>query len=366
MTIIRAKTLNLLQTKKLTPEQYANSKQNIRESEISAPILKTAPRRVVLELTNVCNLRCIMCGRNDHFKATTFDLDYLKKIEPILNRTEEVTLFGWGEPTIHPQFVDILKYLDKYPVRKYFVTNGMRLDKIKDAIFDHHVDIMAISLDGANAKTNNSIRCGGDFDKIIASVKDIVAERKKRGYGPYMNFVMTGMQQNIAELPEMVALAHDVGIEEVKLVYLTVFTPELLGQSLWKRQGAVQDVFERAEALADELGVSLKLPYLQGNDVADLKSHKTCYVGWRDLFIGSDGYVRPCQSTAMKLFAYDKYADFWDMWNSEEFQDFRSRVNVEGKMPPECKNCYQSSHANWNKKASFIQVGMDYAPRWVK
>ena len=56
---------------------------------------------------------------------------------------------------------------------------------------------------------------------------------------------------------------------------------------------------------------------------------------------------------------------FDEMWNCEKFQDYRSRVN-NSNMLDECKRCYQSSHANWNKKSSFIQVGEEFAPTWEK
>ena len=93
--------------------------------------------------------------------------------------------------------------------------------------------------------------------------------------------------------------------------------------------------------------------------------HKPCFVAWRDFFIGSDGYVRPCQSNATKFFKYDMEKPFEEIWNSTEYQEFRKNVNTQA-MCQECKRCYQSSHANWNNKSSFIQVGEEFAPTWEK
>ena len=99
-----------------------------------------------------------MCGRNAaNFTPTFFKIEWLEKFESIMHQIEEVSMFGWGEPTVHPHFVELLMWLDKYPVRKYFCTNGMRLGALTDAIFQHKVDIIAISLDGANPTTNNKI-----------------------------------------------------------------------------------------------------------------------------------------------------------------------------------------------------------------
>ncbi len=364
--ILRAKTTNLLQTKTLTEKQRTNSKLNMTEAKEGKLVLQSYPRRVVLELTNACNLKCVMCGRDETgFNSRFFDILYLKKLNNVLEHAEEVTLFGWGEPTIHPKFVDILEYVNQFPVRKYFVTNGTRLKTIKNAIFDNKVDIIAISLDGASALTNDKIRVGANFEDIVAGLTSVVEEKiKRKSSFPYMNFVFTAMQSNLHELPEMIKLAARIGLEEVKVVYLTVFSESLLHESLWDCNSKIIDVFDEAVRLAETLGVKIKLPYIQGEDVAGQKYHKDCFVGWRDFFIGSDAFVRPCQSTAMKLFHNDKYSTFEDMWNSSEFQDFREQVNVLDLMPGECKRCYQSSHANWNKKESFIQKGETFAPEW--
>ncbi len=366
--VLRAKTVDLLQTRSLTEEQRENSELNIRELKEGKVVLESLPRRIVLELTNACNFRCIMCGRGEaEFKNTYFDLSHLKKLHDVLEKTEEVALFGWGEPTVHPKFLDILEYLNRFPVRKYFVTNGSKLKRLKDAIIDYETDIMAVSIDGACAETNNRIRVGSHFEQIISVLSAIVEEKKKRGVKfPYMNFVFTAMQSNLHELPEMVRLTYRLGLEEIKVVYLTVFNQDLLDESLWNCAGEVRAVFEEATLLAESLGVKIKLPYLQGEDIAVEKSHKDCFVGWRDFFLGSDGYVRPCQSTAMKLFHFDKYQTFKDMWNSKEYQEFRVCVNNPDAMPVECKCCYQSSHANWNLTNSFIQIGRSFAPKWEK
>lgn len=366
--ILRSKTKELLQTRTLTEKQINNTKLNKEEMDKKAIILKSYPQRLVLELTNACNLRCIMCGRDEaEFAPTVFKLDYLKKMEKLLDTIEEVTLFGWGEPTMHPNFIEILEYLNNFPVRKYFVTNGMRLDKIKNALFDYQVDIMAISLDGAKAETNDRIRFGGNFNLIVKNIRDIVKERKNRGVNyPYMNFVMALMDSNIEELPQLIELASDIGLEEVKGVYLTVFTNNLLNETLYNKQDKVIKIFNESQELAKKLNIKLKLPYIQGEDIAENKYHKDCFVAWRDFFLASDGWVRPCQSTAVKFLNFENYDNFDDMWNGKEFQEFRKNVNDQYNMCDECKRCFQSSHANWNNELSFIQINQQFAPEWEK
>ena len=366
--IVRAKTKMLFQGKELTHQQKQNSDLNLQEIDNKETVLKSLPRRLVFELTNACNLSCVMCARNaTTFKPTVFDMDWFRWFEPMLDTVEEVTLMGWGEPTMHPNFTEMLKIIDQHSARKYFCTNGMRLDKIKDAIFDYHVDVFAVSLDGANAETNNRIRRGSDLNKIISDLQDIEKIKHDRGLKyPWVNFVLCAMKSNLHEIPDLVRLAHKAGIDEVKVVYLTAFDNNLSDEVLWNCSDEVRKVFDEATAVGDELGIQLKLPYIQGEDVAGDKEHKDCFTPWRDFFLGSDGFVRPCMSTPVQFEQFDMNKTFMEMWNSEPYQQYRKYVNDAEKMDDPCKRCYQSSYCNWNKKRTFLQMEQDFAPKWKK
>ena len=365
--LLRAKTKTLFEGKPLTEKQKENTDLNLKEIDENKVVLDSYPRRLVLELTNACNLNCVMCGRNAaDFKLTSFNMDIFRSLEPLFDTIEEVTLMGWGEPTIHPNFLEMLEIINKHSARKYFCTNGMTLDKIKNAIFDYKVDVFAVSLDGATYETNKKIRRGSDLNKIVANLKEIVKIKKERNLTyPYINFVFCAMKSNIEELSDLVKLASDVGVDEVKVVYLTAFNKLLAHEVLWDEKEKTKEIFNKAEELADKLNISLKLPYLIGEDPAKDKAHKECYVAWRDFFVGSDDYIRPCMSTNVEFFKYNKDVDFKTMWNDKKFIEYREKVNTEN-MDKMCRHCYQSSFCNWNKKHSFIQIDESFSPDWNK
>ncbi len=284
-----------------------------------------------------------------------------------MDTIEEVTLMGWGEPTIHPHFNEMLEIIHRHQARKYFCTNGMNLKKIRNAIFENEVDVFAISLDGANYETNARIRRGSDLYQIERDLTEIVAEREwNHLLYPWMNFVFCAMDSNIAELPDLVRLAAKIGLNEVKVVYLTVFEDSLRQESLWGKEEKIRYYFEEAKRLGEEYGVVLKLPHIPGEDIGGDAYHKECFVAWRDFFLGSDGYVRPCMSTPVKFFKYEMEKDFFDIWNAKEYQEYRRNVNDAERMDGACRRCYQSSHCNWNKRESFIQIGEQFSPDWEK
>lgn len=368
MEILRAKTKLLFQGKELTERQKENSELNIRELESAKEIITSLPRRLVFELTNACNLNCIMCGRNAaDFKGTMFQMDWFHYFEPMFDIVEEVTLMGWGEPTMHPAFEEMLRIIDKHAARKYFCTNGMRLDQLTKAIFDNHVDVFAVSMDGATAETNNRIRRGSDLNRIADSLAKIekIKQNNNLTY-PWINFVFCAMKSNLHELPDLVRLANKVGIDEVKVVYLTAFDDVLAKEVLWDCQNEVRKVFDETARVGEELGIAIKLPHIQGEDVAGERLHKDCFVAWRDFFLGSDGYIRPCMSTPVQFERFDVNKPFETIWNSEAYQRYRRNVNDAHTMDTPCMRCYQSSHCNWNQKITWLQQEQKFAPEWKR
>jgi radical SAM protein with 4Fe4S-binding SPASM domain len=364
--IIRAKTKYLCEGRTLSEIKNNNSKLNLSEIDNNKIVLNSYPRRLVLELTNACNLNCVMCGRNvAEFKPMFFDMETFRSLEPVIDKVEEVTLMGWGEPTIHPNFIEMLETINKHGARIYFCSNGMNLKKIRKAIFDNHVDVFAVSLDGATDETNSRIRRGSKINQITDDLRSIVKEKKERGLKyPWINFVFCAINSNIHELPMLVELADEIGIEEVKVVYLTVFDKSLENETLWGKNDMIREYFQKAVEIAEKKGIIMKLPYIPGEDIAEDKFHKDCYDPWRDFFLGSDGYVRPCMSTPVKLFKYDPNKDFMEMWNDKEYQRYRRYVNDQNNMDEPCRLCYQSSFCNWNRESSFIRYGSAFSPEW--
>jgi hypothetical protein len=69
-------------------------------------------------------------------------------------------------------------------------------------------------------------------------------------------------------------------------------------------------------------------------------------------------------STPIHFEKFDMSKDFFDMWNSQRYQNYRRVVNDTQMMDDPCKRCYQSSHCNWNKKVTWLQMEQNFAPEW--
>jgi radical SAM protein with 4Fe4S-binding SPASM domain len=174
------------------------------------------------------------------------------------------------------------------------------------------------------------------------------------------------MKRNIFEFEKLIEIAHSIGVNKVKLVYFTTFNKEIAHESLINDVSIIKKIFKNAIKIASKLRIELELPYIKGNDPAGDNYHHDCFVGWRDLYIGSDNYIRPCMHTNEKIIFLDLKKNIFDIWNCSSMQQHRLSVNNNYLMNESCKNCYHSSFANWNKSNSLIQTGYEFAPQWNK
>jgi hypothetical protein len=93
----------------------------------------------IVEVTDRCNLTCPTCYAGS---SPTYGrhrtLDEIKKMMDAVVRNEkepDVVQISGGEPTIHPQFFEILDYAKTLPIKHLMLnTNGIRIAKEKDFV----------------------------------------------------------------------------------------------------------------------------------------------------------------------------------------------------------------------------------------
>lgn len=84
-------------------------------------------------LTSYCNYRCSYCSAGAlSLKNATFtsfeEIKFILDVLFSLNRKKYILQFAGGEPTIHPKFIDILKYLNDLSFKDtvFITTNGSK------------------------------------------------------------------------------------------------------------------------------------------------------------------------------------------------------------------------------------------------
>jgi MoaA/NifB/PqqE/SkfB family radical SAM enzyme len=108
------------------------------------------PRQINLELTNCCNLQCSFCINKDpDFRKKSFiKQDLLDLIVKQMPHETEMVLCGIGEPTMHPNFCEIVEQFQAKFSTLMMFTNGQNLTtKILETIAKSSLKKITISLD---------------------------------------------------------------------------------------------------------------------------------------------------------------------------------------------------------------------------
>jgi MoaA/NifB/PqqE/SkfB family radical SAM enzyme len=150
----------------------------------------------------------------------------------------------------------------EYDVFVEFTTNAMLVSKpgLLDLILDN-VQRVNVSFDGATPATYERLRGGSKFDKVCANIKLLTAGRKARGKTtPEFNLRYILMKDTIDELPLMVDLAKDLGVDHLFTNHLQVFMDELADQSLVHHKARTNAALARTRARAQERGLVVVLP----------------------------------------------------------------------------------------------------------
>jgi MoaA/NifB/PqqE/SkfB family radical SAM enzyme len=138
-------------------------------------------------------------------------------------RGVESVHFTGGEPTIHPQFVEILQLAKKLGMRTSIGTIGTRLaDPAFAARAMPFLDEALFSLHGPDAGTHDPLAGrAGSFDRLMRAVENA---RKREGFRPFINTVL--VQANADRLVDTAQLARRLG---AALLVVSNVTPEGLG-----------------------------------------------------------------------------------------------------------------------------------------
>jgi MoaA/NifB/PqqE/SkfB family radical SAM enzyme len=119
-----------------------------------------------------------------------------------------------GEAFLRKDIFDIFQYAKKTNLKIEVVSNGALINQdVADKIMLSGLKNVAISLDGAQEKTHDFIREKGAFKKAIEAIKNLVAAKKKNGFGPQISVWTTIMKENVDELFEIISLVNDLGVE---------------------------------------------------------------------------------------------------------------------------------------------------------
>ncbi|MEW6378361.1 MAG: PqqD family peptide modification chaperone [bacterium] len=172
-------------------------------------------RKINLNITERCNLRCRHCAVTDGREKR----DYLstEQIFRIIDEAQEsgncfLTL-GGGEPLMREDCIKILSYAAPR-VKTGLNTNATLIDDYLAGVLADLGVSLQISLDGPGEFIHDFIRGKGAFGKTLQAIDLLIG----KGAGKRIAFCVTISRNNIEYIPDILALASEKGISSLRFV----------------------------------------------------------------------------------------------------------------------------------------------------
>ena len=332
--------------------------------ESRGAIASHRPRVVFIEVTNHCNLLCETCPRTFVTYETPQTLsweNFLRIIEQF-PEMQRAVLHGIGEPLMNKDLPRMIETLKARGVTVLFNSNAVLLNETWGrALIASGLDELRCSVDGADPRTYARVRGAPVFHKVVQNLKRFRELQRELGVStPRVSLWMTGMRENIGELPDLVRLAAYMGVPEVyvqRMVYYLDHTspPGLMdsGHALFDEYDAwVDRILAESETLAQALGVTLRASgatdprhSLAISQQDSPRPWAPCMRPWTTAYVTANGNCLPCCVSPFATRNYDSLKmgnlfdqPFEEIWNDEQYQSWRTAL-LSDQPPTACSGC---------------------------
>jgi len=319
------------------------------------------PRFVQIEPVGQCNLRCQMCAiqfrrdgtRGEPLAFLPFD-DFTRLVEGF-GDIDELQLQGLGEPTMHPRFFEMVAWAAARGIRVSTNTNlTLWSERRARQCVESGLATLHVSLDAATPDLYERIRRGAHFAKVLRNLRRVVTARGAAGSSLELRIVTVLMAQNLDELPAIVRLAHDEGVEDVFVQYLCHdfeehslpaeyrpmrdFIREQTLDALPRER--LERAFAAARDAAAHAAVNLRLPPLARTS-GMARALPRCDWPWRGAYVSYHGDAMPCcmVGTPDRVNFGNMLEDGVEkVWRGAAYQQFRAQLAADAPSPI-CRSC---------------------------
>ncbi len=256
------------------------------------------PYTLVAELTYRCPLRCVYCSNPVDFHRSRNELSTAEWRRTFSQAAElgvmQLHLSG-GEPVLRADLVELIQHARANDLYTNLITGGTLLDEPKLRCFRKAgLDHIQLSIQGA-ARASAEIIAGVRSHQKKLEVAELI---RKVGFPLTLNVVIHRL--NIAELPELIALALELGSDRLELANTQFYA--------WAAENRralmpTREQYDRAEEIAREAIVkyrgTLEIAFVQNDYLSG--EPKPCMGGWGRSYmcINPAGEVMPCHAASV-------------------------------------------------------------------
>jgi MoaA/NifB/PqqE/SkfB family radical SAM enzyme len=353
-------SIDSAQVRNLGFEPGAEAEVIVDGSRVEIPPNIHSLARVYIEPTTRCNLACNMCIRNT-WQEPIRDMDaaVFKRLVSQLRRFERlnsVMFGGFGEPTAHPDILDMIRSVNDLGVKVELVTNGTCLSEAMVlGLMQAGLDMIWVSVDGLSEASLHNSRPGASFKNIVASLQFLRELNRASENKIEVGIAFVLMRRNIEDLKKLERLPARTGARFVSVSNVIPYSAEMEQEMICKSvltnisgqtPGRINinlprlDFNEMTREAIFRLWRSYEDLTVMGNPVRP-QTESCTFIKNRCTFIRCDGKVSPCMgllhSHRIYLHGLERKVteltlgnvvsgNLCDIWNSSEYRRFREKV----------------------------------------
>lgn len=191
------------------------------------------PRLFEFELSNSCNLECIMC--NGYFSSAIrknrenlspiknhYGDEFVEQLVPYLPYLTDTKFLG-GEPFLIDIYYKIWdKIIEINPKTKvHITTNGSILNKKTKKYLEQLNAGIIVSVDSLNKENYEAIRLNAQLEEVLKNVEYFIEYTQRKN--TYLSFAVCPIIQNRFDMPELLQFCNS---KNIHIHFNTVWTPE--------------------------------------------------------------------------------------------------------------------------------------------
>jgi MoaA/NifB/PqqE/SkfB family radical SAM enzyme len=338
------------------------SRQEIVQLAATARPLPS-PVEAYFEVANRCNSLCATCPLtfSPQEDAKQLSLEEFKSLVEQLPDLRRAVMQGVGEPLLNRDLARMIRHLKDRGVYVVFNTNAALLTRRRQVeLIESGLDELRVSIDGSTSETYLKVRGIPAFDRVVANVAETVRTQQELATAtPRLSLWVTGLRENLAELPGVIDLAARIGVAEVYLQRM-VFGFGDPDQSLARADQSIFDVAYRArvEAIIGEAERRAEVTgvLFRGADALSPRASivdrplteepwRACSRPLRLIYVTAQGTALPCCIAPFTDAPFDsiKLGSYLQdgvqaVWTGAAYQRFRDRL-YSSDPPASCRNC---------------------------
>jgi MoaA/NifB/PqqE/SkfB family radical SAM enzyme len=291
------------------------------------------PLHMQLELTNYCNLRCPVCPtgiRAVERKPQPMAPELFERVwDEVGPYLLTASLWGWGEPNLHPRLAAMLRIARRHRVSTMLSTNGQNLDDddVIRAIFDAPPTFLIVAIDGLTDETNQEFRVRSRLEPALEGVRRLAELKARHGQSlPVLHMRFIIMRHNEHEVPALADFAREHRFD--LLTVRSLATVDSDAAVATHSDMVPAEAGYRAFGYADQERVRRDDFY--------------CTNPFWFPSIYADGTVVACEqdhSARLPMGVVSDTTSFRDVWYSEQARDARRRTRDRPSELSFCNNC---------------------------